>query len=832
MLVVMALGGDTPLRLDEACRAIAEVAAEHAVVVTHSNGPNKRLLAKRREPGESVLPASPGASARLLERLLTKEMPGKEIVSLVTDVEVQLVRLGPHYIDSPGGRGFAAALGWMVVPDATGFTRCVPTLEPQKIIPLETIKSQINAGALLICAFGVGAAIAESEIGPWKGVVQIDEDLAAALLAEQIGADVLMLLGNVDVGRVEVAWPRGPVPPLGASTEDVLKRLSLGPGLLGPKAEAACRFVQSTGKRAAIGGLANACEILLGDRGIQVVAKPASNADAKIGPGSVTVLVVDDNEVAVRLCRRVLEKAGYRVVSATDGLGAVSMALAHTPDMILLDDAMPGMSGLEAMRMIKQQRPGTPIAMTTAHAKSAYDRAMFLKAGADDVMIKPFRLSDLIEMAVKLTGHRAAVAPTAGRRRTIPEELRRIVGRVADTALWNSPFPISTALGKPQFDFGRAASSVADFLVALTEVSPLLDELTRAYEGQVAHRPELSDAPGIARLVAKKTASRLFALAQSIAFESNEAGKEHRDWSWTGAESMFRKYERPAMDEANECDWDELLQGEYMPEFEIRSRALIELVQRLLVAPPKPNRQADEIRRPGSAHEEHVYGAYRWCAVCGWIELMAAPIGIHAPITTPGGTAARNVAKLEDQALELVDQALQARDPYTDSHSSRVEDLAGRLALQLKLGAREWDLFRKAGALHDIGKIGIPDQILQKPGRLSDEEWTIMRRHSDIGADLIEQNPALREIASLVRHHHERWDGSGYPTRMKGDAIPLGARIIAVAESFDWLTHPPSFLRRPMDVHEALRDIRKRSGSWYDPEVVTALREIHRAHQS
>jgi len=268
----MALGGNPPIRLADAARAIPAIAGEHAVVVTHSNGPHARLLAKRTESDQAVLPTTPGANARILERVLEKEMPGRKIASLVTEVEVRLVPVGPHYVDTPDGRGFVTALGWMVVQDGTGFRRCIPTPEPQRIIRLETISTLIEAGVLVICTFGEGIAIMEAEFGPRKGDVQIDEDLAAALLAEQVGADLLMLLGSVDVERLEVDWPRGAAPPLGASTDDALRRISFAPGLMGPKAEAACRFVESTGKRAAIGALAQAPEILRGDRGVQVKA--------------------------------------------------------------------------------------------------------------------------------------------------------------------------------------------------------------------------------------------------------------------------------------------------------------------------------------------------------------------------------------------------------------------------------------------------------------------------------------------------------------------------------------------------------------------------------
>src|SRR5213082_1656956 len=137
---------------------------------------------------------------------------------------------------------------------------------------------------------------------------------------------------------------------------------------------------------------------------------PCSCVMAEGGSGeaaSVTVLVADDNEVAQRLCRRVLEKAGHKVLTASDGVEAVTLALANPLDMILMDVAMPGMDGLEAMRQIKVQKPGLAIVIASAHSMAS-DRERFLAAGADDVLSKPFRLTDLTAVVDRLTANRSA----------------------------------------------------------------------------------------------------------------------------------------------------------------------------------------------------------------------------------------------------------------------------------------------------------------------------------------------------------------------------------------------------------------------------------------
>ena len=188
---------------------------------------------------------------------------------------------------------------------------------------------------------------------------------------------------------------------------------------------------------------------------------------------------------------------------------------------------------------------------------------------------------------------------------------------------------------------------------------------------------------------------------------------------------------------------------------------------------------------------------------------------------------AQRQALLKNQTLDLAAQALDARDKYTESHSIRVSELSARLGEHLELGDREVELIRTAGSLHDLGKIGIRDDILNKPGPLSEEEWEIMRRHPDIGADMIAQHSALATVAPIVRHHHERWDGTGYPAGLKGDVIPFGARILAVADSYDTITGARLYRPSLMTPIEGVEDISRRANHWYDPNVVDALREIH-----
>lgn len=140
------------------------------------------------------------------------------------------------------------------------------------------------------------------------------------------------------------------------------------------------------------------------------------------------------------------------------------------------------------------------------------------------------------------------------------------------------------------------------------------------------------------------------------------------------------------------------------------------------------------------------------------------------------------------QSLLGLSNALEAKDPYTRGHSERVGAWSRRLATACGLPADEVETIGRAGLLHDIGKIGVPERVLGKPGPLTSEEWEQMRRHPLVGAQIVAPFESFAAAAFIIRHHHERWDGSGYPDALAGGAIPRGARIVAVADVWDALT--------------------------------------------
>jgi HD-GYP domain-containing protein (c-di-GMP phosphodiesterase class II) len=185
--------------------------------------------------------------------------------------------------------------------------------------------------------------------------------------------------------------------------------------------------------------------------------------------------------------------------------------------------------------------------------------------------------------------------------------------------------------------------------------------------------------------------------------------------------------------------------------------------------------------------------------------------------------------QLETQAtIESLADALEVRDEYTHNHSVRVTEYVQRILDQmptLPQGTR--NMIHDAARVHDIGKMGVRDGALLKPGKLTDEEYEEIKRHPVIGADLIGNLEMYRRSVPIVRHHHERWDGRGYPDGIAGEEIPLGARIIAVADSFDAMTSDRPY-RRAMSFGVALAEIRRNSGIQFDPQIVEAFEEAMR----
>ena len=298
MLVTVALGGNALLRRDEpadvesqrrnvavAVRAIAAIADEHDVVVTHGNGPQIGLLALQGEaysevrsyPLDVLGAESEGMIGYLLDQELVNALGGRPVVTLLTQVRVAAddpafarptKPIGPQY-DRETAERLRAERGWAIAPDGDSFRRVVASPRPVAIVELPAIRMLVAAGVVVVCVGGGGIPVTVDARGRLAGVeAVIDKDHAAALLATSLGADALLLL--TDVAAVDAGWGTANSRPLHEVSTAELRGTSFDPGSMGPKVEAACDFVEATGRLAAIGALGDAPAILRGERGTRI----------------------------------------------------------------------------------------------------------------------------------------------------------------------------------------------------------------------------------------------------------------------------------------------------------------------------------------------------------------------------------------------------------------------------------------------------------------------------------------------------------------------------------------------------------------------------------
>jgi HD-GYP domain-containing protein (c-di-GMP phosphodiesterase class II) len=203
----------------------------------------------------------------------------------------------------------------------------------------------------------------------------------------------------------------------------------------------------------------------------------------------------------------------------------------------------------------------------------------------------------------------------------------------------------------------------------------------------------------------------------------------------------------------------------------------------------------------------------------GWAPLL---------LVVPGALvylSAKRFHEVQDSThrlLENMADTVDLRDPYTGGHSRRVAKHCAQILKEMKLGGPDAALILSAARVHDIGKIALPDTILNKPGLLTDEERVLMQTHPVRGAEVLARQKDFVRGVAIVLHHHEAWDGSGYPHGLKGVEIPFGARVIAVADSFDSITSDRPY-RRGMSVAQAVDVLRQGRGQQWDPQVVDAF---------
>lgn len=478
--------------------------------------------------------------------------------------------------------------------------------------------------------------------------------------------------------------------------------------------------------------------------------------------------MVDDEPDLLELVPETLDRPGWSVATARDGLEALRLLRREPFDLVISDIRMPRLDGVGLLRKIGEMALDVDVVLLTGYGtvESAVD---CVKLGAADYLLKPFRIDQLVAAVDKVLRERGL------------RQQRKTVGNLAKMLGLNSALHNHKDL----------RSLVKEFVL----------QVSRSFEpGGIAM---FFSGPGAESLGRHILVGPLFRENAKV-----------REWFAGLSRSLLR-------------------QG--------RPRLLgADLLQRIM-------RQAGLSDAPGASAQTDMVSA------------MIAPVS--SPVSKTGAIAVirgfgqppytlqslqlltlfaahasscfesfQAMSRLRDVNRQMVTSfvsAVEAKDPYTRGHSERVSRFAETLGRAFSLTGRELEILRTAGILHDIGKIGVPDSILNKPGGLAPAEFEIMTRHPAVGRDILAEVTTLGSVLPVVYHHHERYDGSGYPDRLAGQDIPFLARIISVVDGFEAMVSDRAYqaARTPEAAQRILMD---GAGTQWDGEVVEAwLRVLH-----
>lgn len=495
------------------------------------------------------------------------------------------------------------------------------------------------------------------------------------------------------------------------------------------------------------------------------------------------ILIVDDEKGIRKVLRDVARRAlKAEVWEAADGQEALGLFREMSPDVVLSDIRMPGMDGITLLRRIKEDDPNVPVILITGYP--SLDVAIQgMKDGASDFLTKPFRLDEVQVVLEKALRERRLLQDNEGLRQQLQhkramerlnEELNRKVQEM--TALCNlgqtiAAFPLNKdAILRSLVNETRMATR-AVWVQFLVPSDGGVISLVKSPHGEGEGIPDTGGHPpkSLVDQVLRVRSPILAPRRWKHGDPSSNTGSSHRD-------------------DLSQILVPVLIKGELI--------GIIHAGGKL---------QGEDFQRQDL--------------------ILVSELAKRAALGLENKYLYESVFDVLMSTLHSLVSTIEARDLYTKQHSQRVTDIAMVIADHMGCTPEQLDTLRVAGYLHDLGKLGVKDSVLLKPGPLTEEEFAQIKAHPVIGEGIIAPIGFLPEERALIRHHHERWDGKGYPDGLSGDSIPFLARILTVADVFDALTSDRPY-RPAMSVEQGAEEILRCTGTQFDPLVARAFQEV------
>ena len=504
---------------------------------------------------------------------------------------------------------------------------------------------------------------------------------------------------------------------------------------------------------------------------------------------SGNILIVDDDNTVLEILEKTLVDKGHDVRVAADGAQALKLYRKESPDMVVLDVMLPDMDGRDVLRQMRKTRPeadSMPVLFLSA-SSDMDTKVSALQGGAQDFLVKPFSLREFNTKVAKVLSEyrrakdleekKVALEAEVSERK---ENYKRINRELKKQLLsMKTLFAVSQDLNR-RLDIEELINGLALTLVGELQISSIAifmphDDERKSYK--------------VMGLKGFK-AERLYDMTLDVDGELVQ-------WLLSG--------KRPQkLVRSGDKNWVGRLPDVRLAVFEYVSPIMTrQSLEGMVFAGPKIN-----------ARDYTSFDLELLHSVCN-----SAAVSLEN---------ARLFQELQGTYLSTVKalvSLIEAKDAYTKGHTERVADYSVALGKRMSLSREQLREIAFGAVLHDIGKLIIYESILNKPGNLNREEWEALKKHPEVGASIIENMDFLSETVALVRHHHEQWDGKGYPDGLKGDEIPVGARIIAVCDCFDAMTTNRSY-RKALTWKKTLHTLRSKSGTQFDPLVVQCFIEM------
>jgi len=495
---------------------------------------------------------------------------------------------------------------------------------------------------------------------------------------------------------------------------------------------------------------------------------------------TANILLVDDDPKMLEILSESLTRKGYHVDTAASGTQALNAADTCSPELVILDAKLPDMHGLQVMHQLREEHADVPVRFISADG-SVDLRLQVLDNGALDYLVKPVSLRELnykVDSALKRSS-----------------DARQLREKHAT---------LKTQVSKNRQHYDRVKRELQRQLLAMRTLFSVSQDLN-----EVPDNRELSNVVSLTLLGELQISSMaMFSIERENAANLRLLGVKGFEMDrFAGIEIDRRSRFVTELQKDNEPRkiarnpdrrWTKLLPDLRLAVFEYVTPITVKHdIKGLIFTGPKIT---------GENYDEYD------------IDMMK----FIANSTGVGMENARLLSQLQTTyvaTLKTMISIIEAKDAYTKGHTERVASYAVAIANRLELEEEHMRRILFGSLLHDIGKLGVVDSIIHKEGKLDEREWKTLKSHPVIGAEIVEKMEFLSGVAEIVKHHHESFDGRGYPDGLRGEDIPLGARIVTVADAFDAMTTDRSY-RKALSTDQAIQRLNAGAGTQFDPNVV------------